>query len=368
MNPGKARLWTGIGCVGTLVMSAGVLLSLDAADSLLPVSASTALNEYFAILAFFAAAAALLLPFDLIGGMLIPAAFETHPPKFRPWFRRWIRSVGIQLLFFSITFFFYLQIGREVGAPWRIAMFAAPQIDLIAGQELIWQAMTAQRTEESSEGSALFVRHSDQRFVGGITGLPGFETILIPAEWRARLTPPCLHLLVQRRRAAMSSGGRLRGIVFAMIWNITSFTAAILISGSVVISVADLVNVFLCFLLFSFVGLLILPALNRRSVFSLDQYFAVDFRAADLCHAISEVDQLTEQDPMRSAAAESVFQPIPCPERRLLSLAEEGPQTVPAWNVARTTLFLSWAFGGPLARAVHCNVGRPELWAILPAD
>jgi hypothetical protein len=171
----------------------------------------------------------------------------------------------------------------------------------------------------------LFVRHSDQRFVGGITGLPRFETILIPAEWRARLTPPCLHLLVQRRRAAMSSGGRLRGIVFAMIWNITSFTAAILISGSVVISVADLVNVFLCFLLFSFVGLLILPALNRRSVFSLDQYFAVDFRAADLCHAISEVDQLTEQDPMRSAAAESVFQPIPCPERRLLSLAEEGP-------------------------------------------
>ncbi len=38
------------------------------------------------------------------------------------------------------------------------------------------------------------------------------------------------------------------------------------------------------------------------------------------------------------------------------------------WNVARTTLFLSWACGGFLARAVHCNIGRPELWVLFPTD
>jgi len=126
--------------------------------------------------------------------------------------------------------------------------------------------------------------------------------------------------------------------------------------------------VFLWFLLLSFVGLLVLPTLNRKSVFALDRYLAARVSTAELREAICEIDQLTEQDPTRSASAESVFQPIPCPERRLLSLTKEGSQYVPAWNVARTTLFLSWAFGGPLARAVHCNVGRPELWAMLPTD
>jgi hypothetical protein len=182
------------------------------------------------------------------------------------------------------------------------------------------------------------------------------------------LKPSYLKMFVERRRAARDSGGRVRGIALAMVWNITSFTAVILLSGAVIASVADLVTVFLWFLLLSFVGLLVLPPLNRNSVFALDRHLAVDVSTAELQQAIREVDQLTEQDPTRSASAESVFQPIPCPERRMHSLADEGPKTVPAWNVARTTLFLSWAFGGPLARAVHCNVGRPELWAMLPTD
>jgi len=368
MSPGKARLLTGIGCVGTLVTMAAIMLAADIPSAVFATGASDAFTEYVAIFLFFTVAAGLLIPFDFVGGMLIPAAFESQTPKLGMWLRRWTRSVGIQLLFYSLTFFFYLQIGRQIGAPWLIAMFAAMQIALLASQELIWRAMTAQRAGNAGDGATVFVPHSDQRFTGGITGLPGFESILIPADWRTRLKPPYLTILVKRRRAARDSGGRLRGIVWAMLWNITSFTAAILLSGGVIASVADLVTVYLWFLLLSFVGLLVLPALNRKSVFALDRYLAANVSTAELQQAIREIDQLTEQDPTRSASAESVFQPIPCPERRLLSLAKEGPQNVPAWNVARTTLFLSWAFGGPLARAVHCNVGRPELWAILPTD
>ncbi len=368
MSPGKARLWTGIGCVGTLVTIAATMLAADVPSAVFAATASDGFSDYVAIFVFFTAAAGVLLPFDLIGGMLIPATCESQTPKFGMWLRRWIRSVGIQILFYSVTFFFYLQIGREVGAPCLIAMFAAMQIALLASQELIWRTMTAQRAGNAGHGATLFVPHFDQRFTGGITGLPGFESILIPAEWRTRLRPSNLNLLVKRRLAARDSGGRRRGIVWAMLWNVTSFTAAILLSGGAIVSVADLVTVFLWFLLFSFVGLLVLPALNRKSVFALDRYLSATVSTAELQEAIREIDQLTEQDPTRTASAESVFQPIPCPERRLLSLAKEGPQHVPAWNVARTTLFLSWAFGGPLARAVHCNVGRPELWAMLPTD
>jgi hypothetical protein len=368
MSPGKARLWAGIGCVGTMVMTALFLLSVNGPKSLLPTTPAGAVQEYFAILTFFIAAVALLLPFDFIGGMLIPAAFEDRPPRFGSWLKRWLRAVAIQVLFYSVTFFFYLQIGREIGAPWLIVMFSVVQFTLLAGQELIWQAMTAQRIGDASDGSTVFVCHSDKRFAGGITGLPGFESILIPADWKTRLQPSFLKMVVNRRRAAFQSGGRLRGILFAMLWNITSFTAAIMMSGAVISSVASLVTVFLWFLLFSFVGLLVLPMFNRMSVFALDQSLTGSMDAVELGQAIREVDRLTERDPTRSVSAESVFQPIPCPERRALALSEDGSHYVPAWNVARTALFLSWAFGGPLARAVHCNVGRSELWAMLPTD
>lgn len=368
MTPGKARLWTGIGCVGSLVCLASLILAGDSLFRWLPAVPDHPVTEFFAIAACFAFIATVMLPFDLIGGVWIPAAFESPKPHLRAWAKIWLRSVAVQLIFYSATFFFYLQIGREIGAAWLVAMMAALQFALIAGQELIWHTMTANPSGELSGGSAVFVKHSDQRFAGGITGLTGFETILVPEHWKSGLSPGLLKLLITRRQIALKSGGRWRGVVAAMLWNITGFTIAIVLSGAVIRSVADLMTIFLWFLLFSFAGLLLLPTLNRRSVFALDRHLATADDSGQLRLAITELDQLTECDPARSAPAESVFQPIPCPDRRLLSMAESGSQHVVAWNVARTALFLSWAFGGPLARAVHCNVGRPELWALLPTD
>ena len=367
MSPGKARLLTGIACVGTLVILASTALYFDAARSIFPASRTTVADEFFSFLLFFAAIASLLFTFDFVGGVLIPAACEPESPTFSAWLRSWSRSVAVQTLFYSVTFFFYLQIGRETGAIWLIAVFAVLQVMLLAGQELIWQITTANQSDKA-QGISSFVQHSDQRFVGGTTGLPGFESILVPKGWKDRLQPSCIKMLVTRRRAAVKSGLRLRGVIFAMLWNITSFTLAIVVSGGVVHSVADLIDVFLWFLLLCFIGLLVLPSFNRRGVFALDQHLATDYSPIELQQPIPDLDRMTEQDPNRSVSAESVFQPIPCPERRNRALTSGGAATMGLWNVARTALFLSWAFGGPLARAVHCNVGRPELWAILPTD
>lgn len=367
MRPGKARLLTGIACVGTLVVLAFAALYFEAATFVFPTSPTTPAHEFFSFLMFFVAVASIQLTFDFVGGVLIPAACESEPRTFFAWFRSWSRSVAVQTLFYSVGFFFYLQIGREIGAPWLIAVFATLQVMLLAGQELIWQITTANRCDED-RGTGSFVQHSDQRFVGGITGLPGFESILVPEGWKGRLQPSYIKMLVTRRRTAVKSGLRLRGIMFAMMWNLGSFAVAIVVSGGVVQSVADLVGVFLWFLLLSFVGLLVLPTFNRRGVLALDQQLATTYSSIELQQAILDVDSMTEQDPKRSVSAESIFQPIPCPDRRSRALANGDAPKAGPWNVARTALFLSWAFGGPLARAVHCNVGRPELWAILPTD
>jgi hypothetical protein len=39
-----------------------------------------------------------------------------------------------------------------------------------------------------------------------------------------------------------------------------------------------------------------------------------------------------------------------------------------AHNVARQALWLGWGTMSPISRVVHCNVGRPALWAMLPGD
>ena len=68
MKPGQARLWTGICCVGTLVVLATALIVGDVPKTVLPNVAIAPFQEYLAILAFVSLAAIVLLPFDLIRG------------------------------------------------------------------------------------------------------------------------------------------------------------------------------------------------------------------------------------------------------------------------------------------------------------
>ncbi|MFN9717666.1 MAG: hypothetical protein ACK58L_03170 [Planctomycetota bacterium] len=335
---------------------------------LFPASPQAPLREFWALLQLTMIIAGLMLPFDIIGGLVIPNAFESRRTRLAEWVPQWGRSVSIQMVFYSVTLFCYLQIGRGVGSPWLVVIFLAVQIGLLAGQELVWRLMTANVVTDTDERSVSYVSAVDPRFVGGVTGLPGFESIVLPNAWRKTLSTDVLSTVRRRREVALSTGARSCGIVTAMFWNTGFFGLALVAHGASVVSVADIVSVFLYFLLFSFTGLLLLPAFNRRGVFLLDGHVAAESDASSLCDAIAKVDEMTEQDASRSTVAESVFQPIPCPTRRVAALHQRPGRGTGAWNVARTTLFLSWAFGGPLSRAVHCNVGRPELWAILPTD
>ncbi len=353
MSSGLARLWTGMGCVGSLVVLASILLITGAPDKLFPNEPLNAGSEVLAIVCFLTTVVLVMLPFDVIGGLLIPAAVDEQEVDVRLWIKGWTRSIVLQVGFFAVTSFAYLQISRAFGAPWLIAFFAVLQVGLLAGQELVWRLMTSPHSSAAVSAEAAVVAHRDPRFTGGITGLPGRETIMIPLRWRSELDSVSYSLLIRRRKAALQTGARSKGVITAMVWNMLCFTGAILLAGTEVAAVSDLVSVFLWFLLLSFAGLLMLPFISRRSVLALDQYMARETDHEAVASAIQAVDRITECDSDRSVVAESIFQPIPCPRRRVLALTQPADRG---------------AFGGPLARAVHCNVGRPELWAILPAD
>ena len=79
---------------------------------------------------------------------------------------------------------------------------------------------------------------------------------------------------------------------------------------------------------------------------------------------------MQDDEPDRSAQLESIFHPIPSVRRRIRALTspQRSDPAGGAWNLARTALYLSHTGLSLLPRAVHCNVGRPELWVYLPTD
>jgi hypothetical protein len=89
----------------------------------------------------------------------------------------------------------------------------------------------------------------------------------------------------------------------------------------------------------------------------------VDFET--FTKAISTLDSAQDDEPSRGALVETIFHPVPSVDNRLQTQQSGSPL---AWHAARMTLFPSWSCMGLLARAVHCNVGRSELWAMLPTD
>ena len=129
-----------------------------------------------------------------------------------------------------------------------------------------------------------------------------------------------------------------------------------------------LVTTFFYFSLLEFAGLLLLPTFSRHAVLAVDQLAKANATPEEITQLATAVDELAEGEPSRSPRVESVFHPIPCVERRAESLTTRRRLNGPAWHVARMALFCAWAFGGPLSRSVHCNIGRPELWVFLPAD
>jgi hypothetical protein len=122
----------------------------------------------------------------------------------------------------------------------------------------------------------------------------------------------------------------------------------------------------LWFTLWSFVGLLILPTVSRRAVAELDAYVRAAGVSETLAKATARaLDAHQDDESERLALVETIFHPIPSVRNRDHAAARPAPG---GWDAARTAVYLGLAGGGLLGRAVHCNCGRPALWAFLPVD
>jgi Zn-dependent protease with chaperone function len=373
MTYARARLWLGISCVGFLTVTAGVLLANQ--QSLIAVVPTDGAwqNDILVFASFLAAFVGVSLPFDLLGGYLIPKRFGRPTPSFGRFARTWLRGVVVQSVFLLLFALILLSVGRAFGTAGFIAAAAALMLLIIAYQQRIAQWVGGMRSRRVALPTDAAFQHGvaiaadDPGFVGGWSGLPGRERLVIPGRWLDELSAGELKLQITRRLAVLPQA-RNTGMALAVAWNLFGLTLATLLPGSAVTSATGVVIIALYMTLWSFVGLLILPSFSRSAVYVADQV-AAQQQPALVPALIQRLDHWQEDEPRRHKGVEAIFHPVPAAQHRIAALADDGQDAhFSAYHAARIALPLSWACLGLLGRAVHCNCGKPELWVMLPGD
>jgi hypothetical protein len=371
MTLARTRLYLGITAVGTTVLVAIAALGLDLPAVWLTDDPSAAI--------FHAAASAMLwplawtllmLPFDVLGGVVA----VRHRPAVATWLGRWARGVLTQVGVLALAAVVLILLSRALGlvgavaGATLIAALIVSQTGTLARLGASFRRGGTRERVEAGSGWAGYpvevVETDDEAFVGGFTGLVR-PRLIVPASW-STLPRQVRDGLLTRRRLA-SAEPRVRGIGLALTWVALGAT----VSGVFVAlpdSAAGLVRFSLGTTLWSFLGVLILPTPSRRAVIAIDQQTARVVGREVIADGIVALDRWQDDEPSRARLVETVFHPVPARRARLASLDGPTPRGSGAWRAARLALPLGLGSWSLLGRAVHCNLGRPVLWWMLPGD
>lgn len=336
--------------------------------------------------------AAIQLGFDIVGGYILPVRYGRRTADPIPWAGSWIRGLALHAGAMFVIGVLAMAIGRLAGSWAAVAALALVGCGLVGIQRQLsaWTvaglaAPGAQlRTALGAAGIAperVFVaRTAERSYVGGWVGPRGMERLIVAQHQVDTLDSALLQAVLVRRRLALSSGARAKGVIAALTFNVVGLCiVTALLPGAGFDSAAALLVTASGTTLWGFLGLLTLPTVSRRAVHALDRATAavmdqeVPGAGSDLvANLVQRLDADQEDELQRTVVVETIFHPVPTPTRRVAHLSEHPMHgRAPAegcWRVARMALFTSWASLSPLSRAVHCNIGRPELWALLPGD
>ena len=342
MSYNRARLLLGMASVGTWVMLATWLLRVE-------IEAHQLLGVCLAV----------SLPFDLLGGQILPQRFSQTTPPFGSWLSTYLRSLAVHTAILAGSFR-CLHWASQYGVlvPTATLLLVA----LIFFQSRLARLGGAVRFAQrfQFEGrEAVLAECSQPGFTGGVAGLPGSETILIPADWSEEVR----EVAVCRRKLAVGNGARSLGLLVGGLWNLTGLY---LLAPSGAMSSVQVAHLSLSMTLWTFMGLLLLPRIARIGVRWMDTQ---TLRRVGWPAFQTYLDAMCDETRESHPFSEPVFYPIPSRDSRLGGLQRKKFHSgVRPWHPARQALYLSVGCSGLLSRAVHCNAGRPALWFFPPCD
>jgi len=374
----RARLYLGITGVGSAVLLAAALLYFRIPSRGLAMSdAQSVPAALFRVGLLFAFAHVAFMVYDLIGGV----SLVRRQAWGSRWLTRWLRGVAVQWVVWMLVAAALMLAARAAGTTAVIAVFLMVQLLLAAGRGRMVRVIAGLPIVPTPEGMARAAVQAgldaaqlqvldcpDEGFVGGWSGITA-HTLVVPFRW-AQLPEPALAAMLLRRRLAATSGAHIRGVLGAIGWNTLGFAVSLALTGASPASAAGVLTLAAAMTLWAFLGVLLLPTPSRAAVFALDAAATASVGAAPMRAGIEQLDAWQDDEPVRSAGVETVFHPVPGRSARIARLVGNAGAVKPwhAHHVARHALWLSWGAFTPIARAVHCNVGRPALWAMLPGD
>ena len=380
MTYGRARLWLGVTGVGSLVMITTTALILGLPSLWFEQKQVFGAPELIQLMAVIGCFMLWLTPLDFLGGYYLPQRFHKSDLSIGDWLRNYIPATLMQsilFVFFGSMIVLLSQILGTSAGVIAVGLFMLACF-LIQNRLILARQVKSETTAEKLENAIamiqawrictpriVVVEHSDQGFTGGLIGLGKGSKIVIPQGWLAFDTEQ-LATVIARRAWAINSGSYTRGLIVAICWNLAGFLICLFLPEAGLTSVAGLVTTLCGFTLWSFAGLLVLPTVSRNASLKIDEELIGRGLPFDLIsNTASSMDQRQDNEPERPQLIELIFHPVPSVKGRIRSRPVRG---FAAWNVARTALFLSWGCLGFLSRSVHCNVGRPDLWMMLPTD
>ncbi|MCE2827893.1 MAG: hypothetical protein LW626_12555 [Verrucomicrobium sp.] len=312
------------------------------------------------------AAVAVQAVFDAVGGFVwMPAP----RPQFRTFLARWSRGVLVHALVL-------LGVGAvaALSLRWTGGFCAGLTVStavLALGRGRLHAAISGVgfRSLSGEAGERLlWTRVDDPAFTGGLAGFGPRAGILVPESWNDRLPPSDLKVEIARRRWRALQGLPLRTVLVLLLWNLAGcqvggwvLNPAGWSTGAALLGQACWMTVW------SFLGLLVLPALGRATVHAADRAAAAT--GLDPSGWIRRFPSLTGEDGNPQPVIETIFYPIPSADRRIRRLGSSagGQGALLLGDLARSQLYYSVAGLTLLGRAVHCNVGRPALWVFPPS-
>ncbi|MBU6454166.1 MAG: hypothetical protein KGS72_20470 [Cyanobacteria bacterium REEB67] len=381
----RMRRWLGIAYVGTIVTLSAFALYSGAPVKIFAHADSSPTAWFLDLAECLVAFSLLCLPFDLLG-YRIERLYKRTSLSLPAYLRRWStcslkHTFALAAVAATITACY-----RVGGTVTVVAAFLGGAVLLTARQDLLAhyysgmkfteapQAIKAAFPQNRNGGVPLLVAQSDEIcFSGGIIGLPRAEKIVLPQRWLQNFSQEEMWTEVTRRNLIIASGGRSRGLALAITFNAIGVIICTLIPAQVFFlrldTASGLLTMSLCFTLWSFLGLLLMPYPSQLGAMEADRLaLQKGVNRELLLQTIGKIDSYLEDEKTRSRAVDSIFHPIPTVEYRARAIDDPHTNVSGAWHAARYSILFSMLGLSLLGRAVHCNAGKPDLWAMLPAD
>lgn len=338
---------------------------------------SAAASATVLVLLVFAAHALVLVGVEYVGGALV----VRQRLSAAGWLRRWVRGVLGYATVLAIGTFVMALAASLAGYAGLVSAVIGVGIGLLAAQGVlarVFAPLSIEPADESLREQLLaggiradcvrIVDAEDEAFVGGWVGLLKPQ-LWIPRRWTAPSHGRLLEVQLVRRHAQFISGARRRGIWRAAAWPALGVALFAPLLPWAYTDSAFWLALPAVSTLWTFVAVLLLPSLSRPVVYSADAAAARRLGVEAVIASISTLNAWQDDEPERSPGVEFIFHPVPSRRNRERALQRQTRTVYGGGHQqTRLTLFASLAAGGLLGRVVHCNIGRPSLWAVYPGD